>query len=184
MTLEIRAARPEDAASIAQLHAESWRATFHNVLSDEYRSGIVEDRKAVWQERMSASPANQLVIVAEKDGRLAAFACAYGDDDARWGTLLDNLHVRSEWQGRGLGQSLLVRVADWCVAEYPEIGLYLLVLEQNSRAREFYKQLGATDVGGETWVPPGFLDAPSRRYAWTPERVAKIRRLATPQAEA
>lgn len=171
-------ARP-DAAAIAALHAESWLATFRGVLSDEYRSdAIFEDRKAVWQERMSTPPPNQFVIVAEEDGKLAAFACAYGADDARWGTLLDNLHVHSEWQGRGLGKSLLARVADWCVAEYTKIGLYLLVLEQNSRARAFYEQLGATDVGGETWVPPGFLSAPSRRYAWTSERVATIRKLA------
>ena len=183
--MRYREAISADAASIAQLHAESWLATFHGVLSDEYRSGaIFQDRKAVWQERMSAPPANQFVIVAEEGRRLAAFACAYGDDDARWGTLFDNLHVHGDWQERGLGRNLVVKVADWCVAEYPEIGLYLLVLEQNNRAREFYERLGATDVGGETWVPPGFLKAPSRRYAWTPEGVATIRKLATPQAEA
>ena len=83
MTLEFRAARIADAASIAALHAKSWLDTFGDVLSDEYRSGpIFADRSAVWQERMSAPPANQLVIVAAEGGRLAAFACAYGDDDA------------------------------------------------------------------------------------------------------
>jgi GNAT superfamily N-acetyltransferase len=179
VTLEIRAAQIADAASIAALHAESWLETFGDVLSDEYRSGpIFEDRKAVWQERLSTPLANQFVVVAEEGQRLAAFVCAYGADDARWGTLLDNLHVHSEWQGRGLGRSLMARAADWCATRYPDIGLYLLVLEQNSRARAFYEQMGATDVGGETWVPPGFLDAPSRRYAWTRDRVATIRRLA------
>jgi GNAT superfamily N-acetyltransferase len=179
VTLVIRPARPADAASIGELHAKSWIETFGNVLSDEYRSGaIFEDRESIWRKRLSAPAANQFVIVAEEDGRLAAFACAYGADDERWGTLLDNLHVHSAWQGRGLGKSLLIGVADWCAAEYPEVGLYLVVLEQNSRARAFYGKLGAADVGGETWVPPGFLEAPSRRYAWAPERVVSIRRLA------
>ena len=179
MTLEFRAARIADAASIAALHAKSWLETFGDVLRDEYRSGpIFADRGTVWQERLSAPPTNQFAVVAEEDRRLAAFVCAYGADDSRWGTLLDNLHVHRQWQGQGLGRSLMARAADWCVAEYPESGLYLLVLEQNSRARTFYEQLGATDVGGETWVPPGFLDAPSRRYAWTSEQVATIRRLA------
>jgi len=184
--MRYREAVRADAAAIAALHAESWLATFANVLTDEYRSsGILEDRQAVWQERMSAPPPNQLVIVAEEEERMVGFACAYGNDDTSWGTLLDNLHVHRDWQGRGLGKDLLVRVAGWCVAEYPESGLYLLVLEQNSRARTFYEQLGAADVGGETWVPPGFLSAPSRRYAWAPERVASIRRLAaTPRPEA
>lgn len=186
MALEIRPARLTDAGAIAELHAASWRATFHNVLSEQYRSGaIFEDRRAVWQDRLSAPPASQFTMVAEEGGRIAAFACAFGDDDPRWGTLLDNLHVHGDWQGRGLGKSLMVKVADWCTAEYPESGLYLLVLEQNSRARAFYEQLGAADVGGETWVPPGFLDAPSRRYAWSKDHVATIPRLAadaTPEA--
>ncbi len=179
MTFEVRAARIADAASIAVLHATSWLETFGNVLRDDYRSGpIFQDREAHWQDRLSAPPANQFVVVAEEGRRLAAFVCAYGADDARWGTLLDNLHVHSEWQGRGLGRSLMARAADWCVAEYPDIGLYLLVLEQNSRARAFYEELGATDDGGETWVPPGFLDAPSRRYAWKRNQVATLVRLA------
>ncbi len=174
MAPEIRPARLADAGAIAELHAASWRATFGNVLSEEYRGRLLEDRRAIWRERMSAPLANQFVVIAEEDGRLAGFACAYGDDDPRWGTLLDNLHIGGDWQGRGLGRSLMVNVAGWCTAEYPESGLYLLVLEQNTRARAFYEELGATDVGGETWVPPGFLDAPSRRYAWTKERVATI----------
>ena len=103
MTLEVRAARIADAASIAALHATSWLETFGNALSDEYRSG--------------------------------------------------------------------------------QSGLYLLVLEQNKRARAFYERLGATDVGGETWVPPGFIDAPSRRYAWERDQVAAIRRLAGESTE-
>ena len=179
MTLEFRAAQIADATPIAELHAKSWIETFGDVLSEEYRSGaIFEDRAAIWQERLSAPPANQFAVVAEEERRLAAFVCAYGADDSRWGTLLDNLHVHSEWQGRGLGRSLMARAADWCVAKYPEDGLYLLVLEQNKRARAFYERLGATDVGGETWVPPGFLDAPSRRYAWERDQVATIHRLA------
>ena len=155
--MRYREAVPADAASIAQLHAESWLATFHGVLSDEYRSGaIFQDRKAVWQERMSAPPANQFVIVAEEGRRLAAFACAYGDDDARWGTLFDNLHVHGDWQERGLGRNLVVKVADWCVAEYPEIGLYLLVLEQNNRAREFLRAAGSDWRGRRNVGTAGF----------------------------
>ncbi len=145
-----REAVREDAPAIAGLRAESWRATFADVLSEEYRPAMLEDRNAVWQERLSAPPPNQLVIVAEEGGRLTGFACAYGDEDAHWGTFLDNLHVRGDWQGRGIGKSLMGRLAEWCVAEHPGSGLHLLVLEKNERARAFYDRLGAENVGGET----------------------------------
>ena len=38
-------------------------------------------------------------MVAEEAGRVLGFACAYGREDERWGTLLDNLHVDPECNG-------------------------------------------------------------------------------------
>jgi GNAT superfamily N-acetyltransferase len=163
-----REARYEDAMAIAMLHADSWRAAYRGAYRDEFLdSEVVQDRIDVWQKRLSAPPPNQLVVIAEAEGRLVGFACAYGGDDARWGTLLDNLHVRRERHRHGTGTRLVSRVATWCRANYPDCGLYLWVLEQNDQARRFHERLGATDRGGEVSVPPGGGRVKSRRYAWT-----------------
>ena len=101
-----------------------------------------------------ATPAlNQFVVLAEEDDDLIGFACAYGRHDETWGSLLDNIHVRPEYQRRGFGAGLVAEVAAWCRANYADCGLYLWVLEQNHPAQRFYQRLGASDQGGEISEP-------------------------------
>ena len=168
--MRYRQATGRDVSAIAALHAESWRFAYRGALSDAYLGGpIVEDRMGVWQERLSAPPSNQHVIVAEEERQMVGFACAFGNRDERWGTLLDNLHVRREWQGKGIGRDLVAEVAKWCAVSYPDSGLYLSVLEQNSRARGFYESLGGTAEDGAVWNTPGGGNTLTRRYVWPKE---------------
>ncbi len=154
--------------AIATLHAESWRVTYRGAYRDEFLDGdVLEDRLGVWEMRLSAPRSDQFVTIAEDEDRVVGFACAYGRDDERWGTLLDNIHVRPERHRRGTGTRLLSEVARWCRANYADCGLYLWVLSQNGQARRFYERLGATDWGGDVFEPPGGGRIDSRRYAWT-----------------
>jgi len=174
--MRYREAGPDDVATIAAIHAESWRNTYRDALSAEFLSGpILGDRLNVWGQRMSSPAPNQYVVVAEKGTDIGGFACAYGGHDGRWGTLLDNIHVLKEWQGSGVGRRLLARVADWCLVAYPDAGLYLSVLQGNALAQQFYLHLGATYVGAGTWVPPGGGGAPVLMYAWTTAQLVRIR---------
>lgn len=169
--MRYRGATYEDMVAIATLHAESWRVTYRGAYRDEFLDGdVVQDRISVWEKRLSAPPPNQFVVIAEEAGDVVGFACAYGREDQRWGTLLDNIHVRRECHRQGTGTRLLSEVATWCRANYADCGLYLWVLAQNSQARRFYERLGATDRGGEVSVPPGGGQVSSRRYAWTTVR--------------
>ena len=128
---------------------------------------MYEERRRVWTERLERPAPNQLVLLAAEGERLVGFACAYGADDPTWGTLLDNLHVRREHQSQGVGERLVAEVTAWCRASYPHCGLHLWVLEQNVRARRFYRRLGASDCGGELSVPAGGGQIHSSRYAWS-----------------
>ena len=167
--IRYREAVQEDAHAIANLHAESWRATYRGSYSDEYLDGpVFQDRIDVWTKRLSTPPPNQVVLLAEDSAGLAGFACVVGDKDEQWGSLLDNLHVRRQRHGQGIGRSLMSEVARWCHAHHAERGLYLWVIAQNDHARRFYERLGATDVGGESRVPSAGGGEPIalRRYAW------------------
>ena len=156
-----------DAMAVAMLHAESWRLHYRGAYRDEYLDGeVVEDRIRVWKDRLLAPAPNQFVVLAEEDDDLIGFACAYGGYDERWGSLLDNIHVRPEHQGSGIGAALVAEVAAWCRKNYAGCGLYLWVLEQNRSAQRFYQRLGASDQGGELSEPPGGGQTQSRRYAW------------------
>jgi ribosomal protein S18 acetylase RimI-like enzyme len=134
----------------------------------------VEDRRATWLSRLATPAANQYVLVAEDAGLIVGLACSYGADDAQWGTLLDNLHVKAARQGGGIGEDLVRQTARWTLAAYPASGLYLGVLEQNVKAQRFYRRLGAEDVGGFTYSPPGGGVVAVRRYAWDTARLKSL----------
>jgi GNAT superfamily N-acetyltransferase len=164
-----------DAAAIARLHAESWQKFYRGAYRDEYLDGpIFDERLAVWEERMTSPPGNQFVVLAEERGALAGFACAYGAEHERWGTLLDNLHISAHRHRGGIGRQLVVEVAGWCCRAYPECGMYLGVLAQNARAQAFYRAIGGIDVGGDSWEPPGGGTAELRLYAWTIQQLADM----------
>ena len=130
---------------------------------------MYDERVEVWRTRMTSPPPNQYVVVAEQDGALVGFACAYGAEDEQWGSLLDNLHVRVDRQRSGIGRRLVADIARWSTARHPDQGLYLWVLAQNTGARRFYERIGGKDVGGEHREPSAGLGQVNevRRIAWT-----------------
>jgi GNAT superfamily N-acetyltransferase len=169
MPTRIRLAALGDAPAIAALHAESWRATYRGALRDDYLDGdVLAERHATWSARLTTPAANQHVLVAEDGGELVGFACAYACDDERYGTQLDNLHVRPARHGEGIGARLLRALAAWCVATHPGTGIYLWVVDQNHGARRFY------DALGDVWIPPDGTEVPVRRYAWSAADVERL----------
>ncbi|MEX1195602.1 MAG: GNAT family N-acetyltransferase [Dehalococcoidia bacterium] len=173
--MNYREATRDDTLAIATLHAESWQVAYRGAYSDDFLDGpVLQDRIAVWERRMSSPRADRFVVLAEDGGEIAGFACAYGADDERRGTLLDKLHVRRDLHRRGVGARLISEIAKWCIANYPGTGLYLGVLEQNASARAFYERLGATDVEGFVDSPPGGGQVNVRRYAWAVEQLPAL----------
>lgn len=165
--MHIRPATIADAPGIARLHAESWRSAYRGVLSDAYLDGeVVAERISVWEKRFRNPAANQHVALAEIDGVMAGFVCAYGADDAEWGSLLENLHVSQEHQRTGIGARLMAHAAAWCAQRHPGSGMYLWVLAPNLAAQRFYRRLGAVEVGRDVWSPPGGGAVSKLRYAW------------------
>jgi len=171
--LTLRPARASDAEAIGQLHADSWRRHYRGAFSEAYLDGDIEaDRNEVWTARLAAPSSSDVTLVAEHRDELLGFVHAIGDDDPQWGSLIDNLHVRYDQQRRGVGR-LLMAAAGPAVAERSRhSGLYLWVLQQNTRAQDFYRALGGTCVEQAPCPPPG--GQPGRlhghpfrlRFAW------------------
>lgn len=150
-----RTAEVEDAHAVAHLHADSWRRHYRGAYSDSYLDGdILSDRIAVWSQRLVA-PIGTVTTLAEDDAGLAGFVHIVLDEDPRWGTLLDNLHIRLDRQRTGLGTALIHRAAA-AVAEGAQTPLmYLWVQEQNQNAQRFYAAMGGTCVEKLPIDPPG-----------------------------
>lgn len=176
--VRLRAADERDAAEVARLHAESWRRHYRGAYADAYLDGdVVADRLAVWSARLApASPspsAAAATIVAEDDAGLAGFVHVVLDDDARWGSLVDNLHVAHTHRRAGVGTALMARAISAIAERAAGPSMYLWVLEQNIQAQEFYRALGGVRVETVKVGPPGgdpsrLQGAPNKlRIAWS-----------------
>jgi ribosomal protein S18 acetylase RimI-like enzyme len=171
----LRDARPGDAEPIARLHTDSWRRTYRGMMSDEFLDGgALANRQNVWHERLNSGPANQFVCVAEHDGEVGGFICAFADADPSWGSYIDNLHVAYRQQRRGVGRALMGSAGDWLCRVQPDRAVFLWVMEANLAAREFYERLGARNAGTVSLEDPSGGFAPNCRYVWaSPHRLTQ-----------
>lgn len=171
--VRLREAGRDDAGTVARLHADSWRRFYRGAYADSFLDGdVLDDRLGVWSARLRAS-GNKLTLLAEDDAGPVGFVHIEFDDDALWGSLVDNLHVTPGRRRGGVGSTLLTQAAAEVRQRAIGSGLYLWVLEQNTAAQAFYSAHGGECVGRRRISPPG--GDPSRlngsphalRIAWS-----------------
>ncbi|MDH3593802.1 MAG: GNAT family N-acetyltransferase [Rhodospirillales bacterium] len=162
---EFRDAGLVDADAVAALHAESWRAHYRGILPDAYLDGqVFQERRAFWQDALRNPRVDDLTIVSAEATGLTGFVSVVRDGEPGFGAVIENLHVRPQLCGRGLGRRLLGEaVARLMAAGVPSACLW--VYDVNEAAIGFYARLGG--------IPDkhGFDDfagarAPDTRIVW------------------
>ncbi len=139
-SIQLRAARPDDTAQILDLIGElaAFEKLSHEVVADESTL-----RDCLFGERPYAE-----VVIAERNGEAVGFALFFHNFSTflgRPGIYLEDLYVRPEARGHGLGQQLLAHLAKLAV----ERGcgrLEWCVLDWNEGAIRFYRRLGAVSM--------------------------------------
>ncbi len=133
----------QDQALIATMHAQSWRDSYRNILSDDYlENTVLADRAEVWRKRFEARDPDLHLIIAETAVGPCGFAGIYLHYDPNWGALIDNLHVLGSNQRLGIGMELMRRSAELITASDPKSNMYLWVYTANLKARRFYQKIG------------------------------------------
>ena len=85
-------------------------------------------------------------LLAEWEGQPAGYALFfdyYSSFEGRPGLFLEDIYIRGRYRGKGIGKALLAHVAA-VAREKNFFGVRWQVLDWNTRAIEFYKELGAT----------------------------------------
>lgn len=167
--VQYREATGCDARAIALLHADSWRRHYRGAYLDSYLDGdVVAERREVWTDRLTPPRVNLHTVCADVDGDVIGFAHTIFGHDPTWGALLENLHVRSDLKGMGIGTRLLSEAAQALVRTRPSQPLHLWVLDQNAAAQSFYDSRGGTRVETTRRGPfPGGGTAVGHRYFWS-----------------
>jgi len=164
--LEIRLAGPADADAIAELHAASWRSAYRGIFSDAYLDGdILPERRLHWRDCLETDPRPDCgVLIATEDGACVGFICVRLEADSVWGPLLDNLHVRPDRKGSGIGRRLIKDGAAWVRTRGSYDSWHLWVIDSNTPARRVYEHLGWVARDRGIHVAPDGTGYPVWRY--------------------
>ena len=172
--MNIREATPDDAASIAQVHVDSWIGAYRGIVADEILDNLsVERRKQGWARVLSEG--STWAFVAEVEGAVRGFVgCAPIDaSDDQFAGLdphataeLTTIYLDPQWWGEGMGRALMNRAVDDLRSRGFD-SMVLWVLEANDRARRFYEAGGWRDDGARkdcfgSAIPA--VQAPAVRY--------------------
>lgn len=162
----LRSATMDDTKTIAELHASSWIIAYRGLLSDAYLDNdLAGERLAYWTKKMPSLTSREFIILATDDqDRPAGFIAVMDQPEIGYSALVDNLHVRPDLKGRGIGR-LLMQQAARTLLDSGRTSYYLWVLNGNDPACRFYESVGGV-AADETTVHFGGKDVKATRYVW------------------
>ncbi len=153
----IRKALPEDAATIARVHIDSWRETYAGIVSAEYLQNLsYADRTARWQTNLGTVEADirekpetwVLEAPVEGQGRLLSGFVTFGparDLEFGAGGELYAIYLLRAAQGHGFGRLLLDQASRGLkAAGFDAMSLWVLALNPTL---DFYRHLGGVETG-------------------------------------
>ena len=143
MTITIRPANAPDAAAIARLRIESWRATYRGLVPDAYLAQMDEEESvAMWERVLTAGPNTASVFVAESDADVIGFAAANMLREPRFDldAELSAVYVRGAFQRMRVGRRLVREIAR-AQRAHGAHGLIAWVIAGNKVGRGFFERL-------------------------------------------
>ena len=151
MTLAIRRATVDDAATLSALATATFVETFGHLYPSEDLQTFLEDAYPVGKQATILAHPDYAVWLLEADGR-AVGHCAAGPcglphaDVAPGDGELKRLYVLREFQNGGAGRRLMDTAMDWLLREGPRT-LWLGVWSENLGAQRFYARYGFGKAG-------------------------------------
>lgn len=147
--ISLRPATLADAPAIARLHLASWRRAYRDLAPREAFEAMDEAlRVRRWTAMLTEPLAQQAVVVAEQDGRLAGVGMAAAPSQTEFGARgeIRSLYLDPGFQRQGLGRRLMLALAEQ-VGAWGYEGAALGVVVGNKPAMAFYEALGGRVAG-------------------------------------
>lgn len=150
--IAVRLATFDDAPSIADFHVKVWRHTYGDLAPPDVHAALDETRRRrTWGEKLSSTNPDEIVLVAETQGRTVAIGAAGPPSAPLFGGRgeIKYLYVDPDMKRRGLGRRLLSRLAAH-LRERGFRGAGVGVVHGNEPAIAFYSALDGERIGEYT----------------------------------
>ena len=147
-----------DSAAIAKVHVDTWRSTYHGIVSEEVLEDLsYDDRQRMWENILTEHAAdNHLYVVEDENGEVVGFVATGMEREEGTSTLgeIYAIYLLKEHQGKGMGKLLFLKAAERLSKE-GYVSMMLWVLADNP-TRGFYEAMGGTlgdakdiEIGGD-----------------------------------
>lgn len=149
MEIEIRAAKKEDASSLANIIVESWKSAYSEIIpKDEITRYLDKDRRKIQFEKFIENGEIVLIGLLNKMPCGLVFANKDNDEGLENCGSIYSIYLLEETWGKGLSSKLMDETIEILKRKgCKKISLW--VYEENSRARKFYEKHGFTFDGSK-----------------------------------
>jgi GNAT superfamily N-acetyltransferase len=165
--MRIRSATLADAADIAHVHVESWRATYPGLVPDAVLANLSEDHRALqWINTLGNRMSPEFVYVAEDDAHEVVGFASGGptrSEDPDYAGELYAIYLLPPAQKQGVGKQLAQAVARH-LAEQGKTSMIVWVITGNPAA-QFYEALGGHFVREASFTMGG-TELQEAAYGW------------------
>ncbi len=156
--MKIRGATQSEFKVLADIHIESWKDSYSDVLPPEFLAGQIDiDLAEHWNE---IDMQNEDIILVAEEISLIGFVAVW----CRPFPFIDNLHVRPSHRSKKIGSQLMKAVAKGLIHNGHKTA-YLWVFECNEKAIRFYERLGGVQKEQSIKTVFGY-DILSRKIEW------------------
>ncbi|WP_404451639.1 GNAT family N-acetyltransferase [Virgibacillus necropolis] len=140
----------EDAEEIANIHINSWKSTYKNLLNEKDITNITyENRLALWETVLKMQKEDQCTYVIHNEEKLVGFINGGPERTKRFNydSEIYTIYLLDEFQRLGLGADLLRVFADDMKTKGNR-SILVWVLKQNPSSK-FYERYKAEPIGEE-----------------------------------
>lgn len=156
MSLIVRRATPDDAASLAALGAATFTEAFGHLYVPEDLQAFLQESHSVDAYAKALADSRYALWLAEADGRAIGYAqagpCGLPHADVRpEDGELKRLYVRAGAQNAGTGRALMDAAMAWLLRDGPRT-LWVSVWSENYGAQRFYARYGFSFAGEYAFI--------------------------------
>jgi GNAT superfamily N-acetyltransferase len=155
-----------DIPAVAAIHVEGWQTAYFGFLPVDFLTNLsLEKNIERFQKWIFGSEESLVALMAEVDGQPAGFLLGGPNEDEplTCDAEVYKLFIRPNYQGLGIGRSLLHEAAETLVRQgYHSVAIWVF---EKARSGRFYEKLGGQIACGmmETF---GGQETPAVAYSW------------------
>jgi len=161
--MEVRYITPaDDRMMISKVYEESWKSAYKGIIPQDYLDSIPEGH---WAPNLDQQSWKTLVCIDQnKIVGTSSFGQSRFEQLQGWGEI-SSIYLLPDYIGKGYGKILM----GTALSELKRQGfetVFLWVLEENRRARDFYERYGFLQTGGFSDAPIGGKNLREVRYIY------------------